>query len=216
MRINAVAVPRPQACALGLRLRARPFRGDLRMTSTPDTPGPAVDPVEDFSKCHLGITTRLHALAGLPALLAPAAEARQLAAESLAFFADVIDEHHGAEERELFPAVLSSAAKGEERSRVQALVERLIAEHRLIEAQWARLVPGLKAAAKGHDTDLEPGAVQRLVDLYLAHAAFEEQEFLPLAHAILGRDRNHLAALAVAVHMRHTVPEALARWGHRI
>jgi hemerythrin-like domain-containing protein len=172
--------------------------------------------VTDFSKCHVGITSRLQALAGLPALLEPAAQARHLAADSLRFFAEVIDEHHGSEERELFPAVLASAAKGEERSRVQALVERLSSEHRLIEAQWARLVPGLKAVARGHDTDLEAGAVQRLVDLYLAHAAFEEQAFLPLSHTILSRDSNHLAALGIAVHMRHSVPEALARWGHRI
>ncbi|MBL8351069.1 MAG: hemerythrin domain-containing protein [Burkholderiaceae bacterium] len=186
------------------------------MSPNPDTAGPPGDPISDFSQCHVGITNKLQALAGLPALLGPAAQARRLAAESLAFFADVIDEHHGAEERELFPAVLASATKGDERSRVQALVERLTAEHRLIEAQWARLVPGLKAVAKGHDCDLEAGAVQRLVDLYLAHAAFEEQEFLPLSHTILSRDSNHLAALAISVHMRHTVPETLARWGHRI
>jgi hypothetical protein len=183
------------------------------MSSNPAAP---TDPITDFSQCHVGITNKLKALAGLPALLGPAAQARQLASESLTFFSEVIDEHHGSEERELFPAVLASAAKGEERNRVQALAERLTAEHRLIEAQWARLVPGLKAVAKGHDSDLDGAAVQRLVDLYLAHAAFEEREFLPLAHDILGRNSNHLAALAIAVHMRHTVPETLARWGHRI
>jgi hypothetical protein len=96
------------------------------------------------------------------------------------------------------------------------LADRLVAEHRQIEALWARLVPGLKAAAKGHDTDLDTGSLQALIDSYLSHAAFEERDFLPLAHRILGRNDNHLAALASALHLRHTVPAALERWGHRI
>lgn len=186
------------------------------MTSATAALGSTPDPITDFSQCHVGITSRLTALAGLPALLAPAAQARQLAAESLTFFEEVIEEHHGAEERELFPAVLSSAVRGDERDRVQALVDQLVAEHRQIEAAWAKLVPGLKAAAKGRDSDLDAAAVQQLVDRYLVHAGFEEREFLPLSQTILGRNSNHLAALAVSLHMRHTVPDTLARWGHRI
>lgn len=186
------------------------------MSPSPTPATPTDDPLTDFSQCHVGITSRLTALAGLPALLAPAAQARALATESLSFFNEVIDEHHGSEERELFPAVLGSARPGAERERVRALVDRLVAEHRQIEARWARLVPGLKAVAKGRDSALDTAEVQRLVDDYLAHAAFEEREFLPLAHQLLGRDSNHLAALAIALHMRHAVPAALERWGHRI
>lgn len=182
----------------------------------PTTATSPADPVADFSQCHVGITRQLTALAGLPALLAPAAQARQLATESLSFFDEVIEEHHGSEERELFAAVLGSAVRGDERDRVQALVNQLVAEHRQIEAAWAQLVPGLKAAAKGRDSDLDAAAVQRLVDRYRAHAAFEEREFLPLSQTILGRNSNHLAALATALHLRHSVPATLARWGHRI
>lgn len=186
------------------------------MSTLPDPARPSAEPLTDFSQCHVGITSRLKALSGLPALLESAAQARRLAAESLTFFDDVIEEHHGSEERELFPAVIASAVRGEERDRVQALADRLVAEHRQIEAQWARLVPGLKDAAKGRDSRLDAAAVQQLVEAYLAHAAFEEREFLPLSQTILGRDSNHMAALAIALHMRHTVPAALARWGHRI
>ena len=77
-------------------------------------------------------------------------------------------------------------------------------------------MPGLKAVAKGHDSALEASAVQRLVDAYLVHVAFEEREFLPLSQSILGRNSNHMAALAISLHMRHSVPETLQRWGHRI
>lgn len=215
MRVKVAAVVLQEACGL----RSPPWAACLRdtpMTTQPASPPSTANAVTDFSQCHVGITSRLTALAGLPALLAPAAQARQLAAESLAFFEEVIEEHHGAEERELFPAVISSAVRGEERDLVKALADQLVAEHRQIEAAWARLVPGLKAVAKGRDSDLDAAAVQQLVDRYLAHAAFEEREFLPRAQAILGRDSHHLAALAIAVHMRHTVPETLARWGHRI
>lgn len=182
--------------------------------AVPDAP--SAQPVQDFSHSHAGITAKLQALAGLPALLAAAEQARRLAADALAFFDDVIEEHHGAEERELFPAVIASARPGAERAQAEALARRLTDEHRRIEAAWARLVPGLKAAAKGHETRLDPAALQQLVDTYLAHAGFEEREYLPLAQTILGRDSNHLAALAVSLHMRHTVPATLARFGHRI
>lgn len=188
------------------------------MSATPTpTPDPAASqPIADFSACHEGITRKLHALAGLPELLQAAAQARQLAADSLAFFADVIQDHHANEETELFPAVLRSATPGVERDQVQVLVDQLVAEHRRIEALWAKLVPGLKAAAKGQDTALSAVTLQHLVDSYLAHAAFEEREFLPLSQTILGRNDNHLAALAMSLHLRHAMPEILSRWSSRI
>ena len=43
------------------------------MSSNTAAPGSIRDPVTDFSNGHVGITCRLTALAGLPALLAPAA-----------------------------------------------------------------------------------------------------------------------------------------------
>ena len=41
-----------------------------------------------------------------------------------------------------------------------------------------------------------------------AHALFEEQQYLPLAQQILSRDSKHLAALGIALHMRH-MPQPL-------
>ena len=70
-------------------------------------------PLTNFSHCHEGILRRLSALDELPALLAPAARARQVAEQSVEFFREAIFEHHLEEERELFPAVLASAQPGE-------------------------------------------------------------------------------------------------------
>lgn len=174
------------------------------------------DPLHRFSDCHAGILRRLQALGGLPALARAAAQARQTADATLRFFHDAVHEHHAQEEQDLFPAVLASAAAGEERDRVQRLVERLTREHRELEADWARLEPALKALAKGREAALDAAAVDALVRRYEAHAAFEEREFLPLAETILGRNGDHLAALGLALHMRHAVPEALEKFGGRI
>lgn len=173
------------------------------------SPAPADDPngpIANFSNCHVGIVAHLDTLGELPALLEPAARARTIATDTLAFFDAVILEHHGQEERELFPAVLAGAQPGEERTRVAVMAERLTTEHRQIEAWWAQIKPNLRQVAKGHDSPLDTVAVQQLVAQYRAHAAFEEAEFLPLSQRILGRNANHMAALGMSLHMRHVRP----------
>ena len=181
--------------------------------ATSAAPDDGDNPLGGFSQCHAGITRQLQALAGLPTLVEAATLARHTARDTLAFVRSVVPEHHAEEEKELFPAVLASATKGEERARVQAMVERLTAEHRHIEALCAQLEPALQAAAKGHDGVLEASVVQRLVDAYAVHAQFEEQAFLPLSQSVLGRNSNHLAALGISLHARHVMPEVLRRYG---
>ena len=165
-------------------------------------------PISNFTNCHSGIVKRLNALDELPALLEPAARARQIAEQSLEFFREAIFEHHLEEERELFPAVIASAQPGEELERVKAMAKRLTEEHRMVEALWKRLEKGLKQVAKGQSTDLDISEVQRLVSEYTAHARYEEAEFLPLSEVILGRNSNHMAALGLSLHMRHAKPVA--------
>lgn len=179
-----------------------------------DTPGQS--PIDDFSQCHAGILGQLEALDALPALLEPAARARRLAADALAFFRHAVFEHHVEEEKELFPAVLASAKQGDEHDKVQAIVAQLTAEHRRVEATWSKLEPKLKAVAKGQDVELDGADISALVQSYRAHARFEEDVFLPLSQTILGRDSNHLAALGASLHLRHALPQVLERFGSRI
>ncbi len=170
---------------------------------------PPVDtdaPLNNFANCHAGIVKHLIALDELPALLEPAARARQIAEESLEFFREAIFEHHLEEERELFPAVIASAQPGAELERVKAMAKRLTDEHRAIEALWKQLEKGLKPVAKGQSTRLDVSELHRLVTEYKAHATFEETEFLPLSEEILGRNSNHMAALGMSLHMRHVPP----------
>lgn len=173
-------------------------------------------PLNQFSQCHAAIRQRLRALDDLPALLAPAKQARESARDVARFFSQAVVTHHAEEEQELFPAVLASATPGDEREQVRTLTERLTREHRQIESRWARLAPALDRVAQGRDAALDPEEVQRLVADYHAHADFEEQRFLPLAQQILGRNPNHVAALDLSLHLRHALPEVLSRYGQRL
>ena len=160
-------------------------------------------PISHFTHCHVGILAQLSRLNDLPALLAPAALARKTAEQSISFFGKGMYNHHQEEEKELFPAVCSSAQPGAERLRAENLVEQLTAGHRELEALWERVAPGLKKVAKGEDAQLDEAALSRLVQHYREHALLEEYEFLPLAETILGRNSNHMAALGLSLHMRH-------------
>jgi len=172
------------------------------MNPTPSTPASS-EPFEDFSQCHAGILNKLGVLGELPALLAPALRAREVAEQANAFFHEAIFEHHQDEERELFPAVLASAHEGE-LAQVSELVKRLTDEHRTLEAIWRSLEAPLKKVAKGQLGDIDVAQIESLVNQYRAHAEFEEQHFLPLSQTILGRDSHHMAALGLSLHMRHT------------
>ncbi|PUE53225.1 hemerythrin domain-containing protein [Limnohabitans parvus] len=160
-------------------------------------------PISHFSNCHLGIFAQLSRVGDLPALLGPAAQARKIAEDSLAFFSKAMYSHHSEEEKDLFPAVRQSADAGVERLRVEGLVEQLTHDHRALEKLWESLEPGLRKVAKGQDTTLNVLALESLVQRYQAHAKLEEQDFLPLAQTILGRNDNHMAALGLTLHMRH-------------
>ena len=188
------------------------------MTASDSTPSPSDEatPLNEFAQCHVGILSHLQAFAALPDLLEPAAQARRIAASTLAFFREAVFEHHAEEENELFPAVMASAKAGAERARVKTAVERLTREHRQIESRWAKLEPALKKVAKGQDAVIDPAAIRTLVGAYQAHARYEEEVFLPLAQTVLGRNGDHMAALGLSLHLRHAMPEVLARFGHHI
>jgi hypothetical protein len=164
----------------------------------------ADQPLTNFSNCHVGIVAQLDRLGQLPALLAPAELARKTAESALGFFPKAVFTHHAEEEQELFPAVRASAHVGEERVHVESLIDRLTFQHRELERMWQEIEPELHKVAKGQSTSLNVVLLNELVRAYIDHARFEEEEFLPLSHNILGRDHNHMAALGWSLHMRHT------------
>ena len=161
-------------------------------------------PLDTFVNCHTGILSTLSAMTEMPDLLAAAERSRIIAATAERVFSDAALEHHADEERELFPAVLRSAQPGEESDRVQVMVARMTAEHRAVEALWKRLAPFIRLAARGKAVEgLNVQMLAELIEKYGAHAQYEEEEFLPLASEILGRDAHHMEALGLSIHMRH-------------
>ena len=120
-------------------------------------------PLTGFSDCHRGIVCGLRAFASLPELVAAASRARTVASATLQLFENSVLPHHADEESGLFPAVLRVAGAGEELARVQALIARLTAEHRSVEALWKTLKPAVRRAARGGAADLDPDAVAALV-----------------------------------------------------
>lgn len=160
-------------------------------------------PLSNFSHCHIGILHHLDHLSQIPKLIGDAEAAKKIAKEAMDYFHLGMKAHHQEEERELFPAVLSSAVAGEERTLVAQLVEKLTNEHRGLETAWKELEPGLKEIIKGHANTLDHVHFNLLISRYKAHAGSEETVFLPLAEKILGRNSNHMAALGLSLHMRH-------------
>ena len=160
-------------------------------------------PLPGFSECHAGILSKLRTAVDLPQLLQAAARAKQLAHDLETMFAGGISSHHADEEQELFPCVLRSARPGVEKEKVSAMIDRLVREHRDIEALFRQVQPALHRAERGSEAHLDAAVLRDLLDRYISHASFEEQEFLPLAQEILGRSSNDMAALGVSLHLRH-------------
>lgn len=170
-------------------------------------------PVQTFADCHLGIVNTMHDLGDLPMLLNAARRFHSVSERIEAFFNQVVLTHHREEEETLFPAVLASAAEGAERAEVGQILSRLTAEHHGIEAALTTLVPAIKELGKTLKGDLNAQDINSLVAMYLAHARFEEEVFLPMAKTILGRNGHHMAALGLSLHIRHNAEEIRRSFG---
>ncbi|HET8745271.1 MAG TPA: hemerythrin domain-containing protein [Ramlibacter sp.] len=187
----------------------RSSANESSIASLPETDAGAAPetPLNSFTRCHLGIVTQLEGTARLPELVDVANHARHMAQTTLDLFRQTIIPHHAEEEAELFPAVLQSA-NAAERKAVRGMVERLTAEHREVEGLWKRLEPSVRAAARGNRSEVDAEVMEEMVRAFLRHARYEETVFLPLAERILGRNGNHMAALGLALHLRH-VPQVV-------
>jgi hypothetical protein len=66
------------------------------------------------------------------------------------------------------------------------------------------------------DSGLDAPAAAGLAATHRSHARCEERAFLPLSQQILSRNTNQVVALVLSLHMRHVLPNVLARHGSRI
>jgi hemerythrin superfamily protein len=141
-----------------------------------------------ISKAHSDIIAHLFHLSGLCSHSPMSTQARTQAVEAIQFFRRTVLAHHQAEESRLFPLVLAKAAAGDEREYVEALVAKLTAEHRQIEALWTTLEGMLTELIGGKTNHMLDARIQDLVLDYGDHATEEETVFLPLCQQILRRN----------------------------
>ncbi len=176
----------------------------MPMSSPPENDHLHVGPaLAGFTESHHRFVGQMHTALYLPELMESAARARAMAAELLQMYRSGLLIHHQDEERELFPAVQLAAAPGAERTRVDAMVEQLVLEHRAMEARWRSIEPQLVEASQGGLPRMDGALIEDLVQHFFAHVHFEEHEFLPLAQAILVRHGATMKALDLALHKRH-------------
>ncbi len=148
-------------------------------------------PLEMLHACHGKIQRQLDTLqklaAHLPAHL-PAhgcdKQAQQAAQGILRYFDTAGQFHHQDEEENLFPAL--RALDVPEKTQIETLIERLLAQHAVMFAAWSEARAVLVKIAEGVNAPLPEALVENLAGNYTRHIAIEETELLPLAAHLLG------------------------------
>lgn len=143
-------------------------------------------PVDVLAHCHTRIRKQLETvqklLAHLPCHGADV-DAQQAAHAVLRYFNDAAPLHHADEEEDLLPQ-LEIIARGEDASQLQAVLPKLLKEHREMENLWLALDRQLSTIASGQSAQLSEMDVARFVSLYEAHMHMEESVIAPMARRL--------------------------------
>ena len=158
------------------------------MDSLFPTPSAGFDhPINILDGCHERIQRQCVAIGRIAAHVAeqgPDAEARVAAANVIRYFDTAGANHHRDEEEDLFPA-LQQYAPSKELNAVFALLHRLKADHKRLDALWTGMRARLAAIAEGRDGGLTAALAADFAAAYERHIALEEAELLPLARRVL-------------------------------
>ena len=144
-------------------------------------------PLDMLAACHTRVEKQCQTLTRLqPHLLAHGSDAaaQEAAAAVMRYFDTAARHHHEDEEQDLFPALLEAMA-GSDAVCIRELTRALVAEHRQLEARWARLRETLEAIADGEAMALSAQEVAEFVEAYRAHILKEDTELLPMAARLL-------------------------------
>jgi hemerythrin-like domain-containing protein len=144
-------------------------------------------PLEMLSACHGRVESQCQTLLRLVPHVAangPDQAAREAAQNVMRYFDTSAKHHHADEEEDLFPALLRAAPEAE-LARLRELIDALLAQHRELELAWGQVRWKLEGIWLGMKPDLGLDEVERMVELYRAHIAREEEALLPLAARLL-------------------------------
>lgn len=189
--------------------------GIVRRTERPGavpgfhSPGAGFEaPFEMLGACHERVERMLALLARLQQhLLAHGLDdaARQAARDVMRYFDLAAPLHHQDEELHVFPPLLAGPDAG-----LRAVVQRLLQDHRDMEAAWPlarRVLQAISDSAAADWTPLGPersAALNRFAALYVRHLVDEDQLAYPAAQAALTDDA--LRAMSLDMMQRRGVP----------
>lgn len=169
--------------------------------------GPAApsfdEPLEMLDACHGRIEAQLKTLERLVEHLprhGVDSAARQAIEGVVRYFTVAAPHHHEDEETDLFPALKAAVTDQEAASgEVEALVGRLLADHRRMDVARDAMLDHLGKLLAGGVADLSAEMVAGLAALYREHIALETAELLPLAKRVLPEEvarrlGGHMAA----------------------
>lgn len=148
-----------------------------------DAPPGFDDPLEMLLGCHRRIEKQLETLKRLRTHVEARgvdAEASSAAQSVLKYFQQAAANHHEDEERDLFPLLEARIADPGERTRFETLRSKLEADHRALEAAWARLKRPLEGIGDGLTRTLPAAEVLAFVAAYASHILLEESAFQDL------------------------------------
>jgi hemerythrin-like domain-containing protein len=151
-------------------------------------PALQADRFQALDACHQQIHLHLGKLATVLKYIetdADRVQYRQLADEVESFFSNTSRQHHLAEEKNVFPGLLTSDS-----AEVVQAVRLLKQDHIWIEQNWLALVPMLRAIAEG-DGWVDMEEMQHAVQVFLAlcndHMVLEETLIYPAAKTQLAQ-----------------------------
>ncbi|HUW26890.1 MAG TPA: hemerythrin domain-containing protein [Gallionella sp.] len=143
-------------------------------------------PLEMLHACHGKIQQQLNTLQKIATHLPVHGcdqQVQQAAQGILRYFDTAGQFHHQDEEENLFPTLL--ALNVPEKAQVEALIERLLAQHAIMFAAWSEVRAVLVELAEGINTPLPETLIEKLVGSYTPHIELEEAELLTLSARLL-------------------------------
>lgn len=162
------------------------------------------EPIEMLKACHERIRRQCATLEKLVEHLpvhGADVQAQQAATNVMRYFDTAGRNHHADEEENLFPLLvqMSEAAQDNLGERIASL----LAEHQVLDRNWAALRPLLADIAAGRPAPLGRPQVDAFASAYRQHTAREEAEILPYAEQHLRPEQ--VRALSDAMVARRTV-----------
>lgn len=174
-----------------------------------DTPAGFDEPVEMLLGCHRRIEKQLETLKRLLAHLHAKgvdADASAAAQAVLRYFLKAAVNHHEDEEKDVFPLLERRIADSQAAANFHALRVDLEADHRALEAAWAKVRKPLEGIAEGLSRTLPEADVEALARAYERHIQVEEAALRSLMERWLTADDLRTLGQAMAARRNVDLP----------